>query len=346
MAEKPIFPNVKNSVDDKKTNINFVESINLTNDSFSLYWLKDTFIVFKSVNDILYLIYSIEKNSIISFNLIKYNKINEIKNAHFMRITSFRHYLDINNKRDLMISISADDNNLKLWDINNFELLFNFENINSEGYMFSGCFLNDNNNIYIVSSNYKSPSIGGLIKIFDLYGNKIKEINKSKDNVLFIDNYYCKDENTNYIITGNYGYIKSYNYNQNKLYHKYCDTNKENHFSFIINKKESKTYLIDSGDDGKIRLWDFHTGDLINIINAIKEQIFDICIFKNRYILAGCIDYTIKIIDLEKGGVDNVLEGHNHRVITIKSFFHPKFGDCIISQGWLNEPIKLWINKI
>jgi hypothetical protein len=81
------------------------------------------------------------------------------------------------------------------------------------------------------------------------------EINNSKDNVFFIDSYYDKNTNTNYIITGNYGYVKSYNYNQNKLYHKYCDANEEGHFSFIINNIEDKTYVLDSGDDGKIRIW-------------------------------------------------------------------------------------------
>ena len=345
MVEKPNFSNIGISFDDKKINIDFLEPQNLVNDSFAIYWFNNTFTIFKSINNILYLIYSNNKNSIISFNLISYNKINEIKNAHFMKITSFRHYFDINYKRDLIISISADDNIIKLWNVNNFELLFNLERINNQGYIFSGCFLNDNNNIYIVSSNYNNPGMGELIKIFDLYGNKIMEINNSKDNVFFIDSYDDKNKNINYIITGNYGYAKSYNYNQNKLYHKYCDANEEGHFSFIINNIEDKTYLIDSGDDGKIRIWNFHSGDLIDIIKVIKGKIYDICLFKNNYILVGCIDNTIKLIDLRKRNIIGQLIGHNHRVISIKLFFHPKYGDCIVSQGWVSEPIKLWINN-
>ena len=47
----------------------------------------------------------------------------EIKNAHDRDIINFRHHLDIINKRDLIISISSDDNDLKLWDVVKWELL-------------------------------------------------------------------------------------------------------------------------------------------------------------------------------------------------------------------------------
>ena len=64
-----------------------------------------------------------------------------------------------------------------------------------------------------------------------------------------------------------------------------------------------------------------------------------------KFLLVGCDDNTIKVIDLKNEIVLKDLTGHNHRVITIQTIFHPKYGDCIISQGWANEPIKIWINK-
>ena len=52
-----------------------------------------------------------DKNfSIISFNLVDNKKINEIKKAHNIYITSFSHFLDKQNKRDIIISVSSKDN--------------------------------------------------------------------------------------------------------------------------------------------------------------------------------------------------------------------------------------------
>ena len=51
-----------------------------------------------------------------------------------------------------------------------------------------------------------------FILIFDFDGNKIKEINDSKDKTLLIDTFYDKKNEKIYIITINEGYIKSYDY--------------------------------------------------------------------------------------------------------------------------------------
>ena len=118
----------------------------LTKDSYS-FFIENTFIVFKSINDILYLIYTNENKSLISFNIIENNLINEIKNAHNEYITNIRYYYNKTNKRDLILSISCNDNNIKIWNINNLECLLNLTNIYKTGYLYSACFLNDNNNI-------------------------------------------------------------------------------------------------------------------------------------------------------------------------------------------------------
>ena len=58
------------------------------------YYIENLFLVFKSINDILYLIYSNNDGSIISYDLIYFKKINEIKNAHCGKKINFRYYLD------------------------------------------------------------------------------------------------------------------------------------------------------------------------------------------------------------------------------------------------------------
>ena len=122
----------------------------VTKDSFSYFYLDNTFLVFNSIFNILTIIYGTKEKSIISYDLIENQKINEIKNAHNELITNFRYMYEIKNKRDLVISLSY-DNNIKLWNYNNLECLISIENIYKNGYLFSASFLSDNNILYIFS---------------------------------------------------------------------------------------------------------------------------------------------------------------------------------------------------
>ena len=129
-----------------------------------------------SINEIFYLIYSSKNNSIIFYDIIENKKINEIKNAHKDIITGFRHYVDNYNKRDLIISLSYDNNNIKLWNVNNLNCILNLENINKPGrYLSLACFLNSKNQIYIITGNRNYDSCEP-IKVFDLKGKMVKQI--------------------------------------------------------------------------------------------------------------------------------------------------------------------------
>ena len=317
----------------------------ITKDSYADYGLDNIFIIFKIINDLLYLIYTNKNKSIISYDLIDKKKIIEIKNAHQQNITNIRHFLDKINKRDLVISISGEDNNIKLWNINNFDLLLNINNINESGFLDSSCFLNDNNNIYIITSNVNYLN-SELLKVFDLQGNKIKEINESNDVTVFLDSYYDSKTNKNYIISGNYDYVKSYDFQNNKIYHKYSDgDNNKSHDSIIINIDEDIVKLICTTEDGFIRVWNFHTGVFVNKIEVSDYSIYGICLWNRDYVFVGCKDKSIKLIDIKNGKIVDRLIHCNNYSLTLKKLFFPKYGECLISQGWKNEPIILWTCK-
>ena len=388
---------------------------NIVNDSCSDSYLDNKFIIFKSINNIFYLIYSNKKKSIIAYDIINNKKINEIKRAHNEYIINFEYNLDKINKRDLIISISGKDNNIKLWNINNFQCLLDIKNINRRGWILSSCFLNYYNDIYIVSSNFKYPYPEG-IKIFDLNGKKIREIKNSKkftESISFIDTFYDKNFNIYYIITGNYGYIKSYDYNENKLYHQYIDKdinyeiyndndiendneddninnnnnnnnnninnniNNNNHnnnnnnnniyniededddddnddsddedksyniYSALIKNDEEVIKLIESNSDGNIKIWNFHSGELLYKIKISDKMLLGICLWNNDYLLIGSEDKSIKILDLNNRTIIKELISHNKSVNCIKKIILPIYGKCIISQG-SDDQIKLWIYK-
>ena len=248
--------------------INYLGEI--TEDSYAYTALDNTLIFFKSIQDILFLIYSNKEKSIITYDIINNKKIKEIKKAHDKYITNFRHYLNIINQIDLILSISKDDNNIKIWNFDGQNLLSEIKNIYNSGFLDSACFLNDNNQIYLLTTNSipKENENSDPIKIYDLKGNQIKELNDSNLKTFFIDIYYDNKSSKNYIITGNVGYSMSYDYNKNKQYHKYYDDDKKGHWSIIIYEDQGIIKLIESSFDGNIRIWNFHSELLLSKINV------------------------------------------------------------------------------
>jgi len=267
--------------------------ITVSNNSYAKFAFDNSFCVFKAYNDIYYIIYSNENKSIICFDLNNNKNVNEIKSAHKAYITSFRHCLDKANKRDLILSISGENNNLKLWSVVNFECLFSITNVNKVGTLLSACFLKDNNENYIISSN-RHWTNNEYIKVFDFNGNKIKEINGSNDVTFFIDVYY---EDMIYIITGNENYVKSLNYNKNEIYHIYNDKSKSFHRSIVVNNKQQVVKLIESSDNGYIRIWNFHAGLLLNKIKVSDNYLSSISLLNNDCLFVGCFDGAIKLFN-------------------------------------------------
>ena len=288
------------------------------------------------------MIYSYKEKYFIVYNMIEKKFDKKRKNAHNEYIINIRHYFYSIIKYDLIMSISQ-DNNLKIWNFGNWDLLINIEKVYDKGYLNSACFLNDNNQLYILTGNdIPNNKESGPIQIYNFGGNKIKEINDSNFPTAFIDAYYDKKLSKNFIITGNLGCVRSYDYNEMKLYHKYIDVNNSDyHRSIIINSNEKIIKLIESCYDEKIRIWDFHSGLMLNKISINGSFLFSICLFNNNYLFAGCGDKTIKIIDLEKGIISKNLTKHTKEVVGLK-IFNNSYTSYILSQGFLSDQIKLW----
>jgi len=317
----------------------------LTDDSYSHWGIDNTFTAFTTLDNTSYLVYATEQYSIHFYNLNQQKLVKEIQNAHSEeQITNFRHFVDENKKRDILMSIAANSKNVRLWDIKNWELITNITNIYKSGYLYSASFLIDDNKNYIVTCNSSQKSES--IKVFDFYGVQTKEISNSNEDTYFIDTYYDKKLFKYFILTGNIGYVKSYDFSTNKLYYKYFDKgNNRGHDSIIIDDSNEMVKLIDSSGDGFIRVWKFHGGILLNKISIGKYELRGICLWNSNYLFVGCTDNTIKLVEIANGLVMKSLVGYNNEVCTIKKIRHPTFGECIVSQGWENEQIRLWVNN-
>ena len=331
-------------------NPNDIKLLNdVTTDSYSNYILDNSFLIFTSIDNVLILVYLKINKTIIIYDLINFQKLGEIKYHHHNYINSFKYFFDKKNKKDLIMSISCEDNNLILWDLNKLECILNIITINKGGVMHSACFLNDNENYYILTSNSSQHPYYitfDPIKIFDFNGIKVKEINNSNDKTYYIDTYYDNKIKKNFIITCNFNHIKSYDYEKNELYHKYYEKDDGAHYTFSINNIENITKIFESSNSGIVRIWNFHSSELLDKISINNKRIFSICLWDNNYLFAGCDDNSIKLIELKTGKVVKNLEGHNNIVLTIKKINHPKFGECLISKGFKEDPIKIWAYKI
>ena len=353
----------KNILPKKLTTINPINLnsvYNLVNDSYNIDYLDNTFTLYNSKNNCLYLVYTTEYKSIKFYSFGGQKIIQEIKNAHDDYITNFRHCFCKKEDKDIIMSISGWINNIKLWDGDNYQCLLNLTNIYSIGYLFSATFLivkntnqniNNNNSIeeeyYLLTSNRNHLGNSEEIKIYDLKGNQIKKISDSNENTCFIDTYIerGKDFDRYFILTGNAGYAKSYDFQKNKLYMKYCEkNNKGDHFCVVGKRIEDVLKLIDSCGDGFVRIWNFHKGILESKIDC-KYGLLGICIWSHEYLFTGCKDNTIKLIDIKKEKIIKSFTGHNNYVCTIRKIVHPKYGGCIISQSWHNDDIKIWMNN-
>lgn len=328
------------------------EFINDLSKSEINFRLDNTFEVFNSLLGYICLVYSYKikdkYNSIATYNIIDNKTMCVMKNVHNEDITNFRHYLDKNNNRDLILSISATDNNVKLWDINNLEYLLTIKNINRYGFTKSACILNFNNDLYVVTSNYSYSEVPEPIRLYNMEGYKIKEINYKNNQTYFIDIYHEKKSNIIYIVTGNFGFVRTYDYTNDCKYHRYNDDEDEyEHYNVIIFDKTDIIKIIAAGKDGEILIWDFHSTDLLNKIKVNDfeyDNLYGICLWDNEVLFAGCGN-SLKVIDLENEIVVNTLIGHTHNIITIKTVMHPVYGECVITQELYTGQMKLWVNK-
>jgi WD40 repeat protein len=329
----------------KITNIKFKKI--LIKDSFTLTKIDNSFIAFTSINKSTYIIYSIKDNySIICFDFNNEKIIYKKEFAHASDIMSFRHSYNTTYNKEYIVSVSS-NRNIKLWEFPSFSCLTSIEKAHRASFIFSLCLLTIKETNYIFSS---SGSDEERIRVWDFKGNKILEIKDSKERTGYIDVYHSQEKNISYVIIGNYGNIKSFDFNKNELYKIYCDNSemKNDHPNFVIYEKEnSEIILIDSCYDGFIRLWDFHSAILVKKIRCSKNNysLKNICLSEdNKYLFTVCSNENdIKIIDLNQKAIITCIKVKANELLSIKTIRHNIYGSCILTKGVLNDNIKLWI---
>ena len=286
------------------------------------------------------------KNIIKCFNLKKKEVIKEL-DSHTDNISGFRHFYDQIENKNLILSISCNDNNLKVWDTDDWSCLLDLQKVNEKGHLYSACFLNVNNLLYIVTSNAYNDGPNEPIKIFDLKGNEIKQIQTIKY-IYSIDTYYDEEKSQYYIIAGCRGCIESYSFDEGTKYKTYESVNPDeiyhnsgydvntkdlegNNFkiySFKIFKQDEIVKLI-LCKNNKVKIWDFHSGNCLNEIQMTNIGFVNsLCEWdKNEILVGGYIN--LKLINIEeKKEVESIA---NNYIIAMKKISNKDLGNCLIA---------------
>ena len=313
--------------------------------AYAIKGLDNTFISFLYY-DIPYLVFATKKNSIISYNLNNLSIVAEIKKAHDDSISNLRDYQK-NNNVIYILSISSGINSIKLWNFKTWECIFNMKIVNVIGNTFSSAYIMKNNKDYILTSSSNNSQ---SIKLYDFSYNQIISLDDSKGKVLFLDYFFEPEKNKYYIFAGYNGYAKSFDFEENKLYHKYYekDIYTDWHASLKINFSDNLVKLIDScWKDDFIRIWDFHKNILLCKFQTGGKSITCLCKWDENYYYIGDKDHSIKLIDIKKEKVIKSYIEHKDWVVTLRKIKIKNLGECLISQGLSDkEVIKIWKKNI
>lgn len=306
----------------------------------------DTFALFKSLSaNETFIVYAKEDFSIECYDLNKEKISITIPKAHEDFISSIRHYPNKKSKRDYIIT-ACNDCSIKLWDTKSWNCIVNIPNTHNKekfgGSLRSVSFFYDKyskQEFLITSSKLEEE----FIKVWNMKGELIKKINESNDEyTYFIESFDDNYLNTNFIISGNNKYCKSFNFNNNELYKKYYDKDSNDwHMSIVIICSNNILKMIEGSLDGNIRIWDFHTAELIQKIK-IKGGVRGLCLWNDKYLIGAGSNKEIVLVDIEKGYCIKNFEGHENVVCSVKKISLNNYGECLVSQGYNEKKIKLW----
>ena len=335
--EKSNFNNNKNDNDLNLEKLNII-SYDIINDSYCPIEIENSITVFESAKKIPFIIYATKDKSIISYNLKNKKIENKIPNAHNEFISNFIYCNNLNIRKELVMSISYKDTNLKIWDFYNWQCFIDIKNVYSHGYLYSACFLNKPNNFYFVTTNWEDSKFADSIRVYDYEKNIIKTINSSEYNAFLIKVLYNYDET--YFITCNEENIKSYNYNKNEFLHKYNDNYcycKFLGFLIFISSKR----LFGSCHDKIVRVWDFFNGKMIYKVKIQSNILKGIRLAKERNMLIGYNNNEIQLIDMKDYKAVKILYHNKAQICSIRKIYFNDYRSCLFTQGFDNHII-MW----
>ena len=275
---------------------NFKFKKNISNNLFSEGVYNNIACIFTSFHDDkVYIAYGFEsKNK--TFNLNCYDIINDryfsiFKDLHKNYFYSCRYFLDEENKRDLIITVSL-DKHVKVvnFKIEKSELIFdiNFNSKEKEVIIYTAYFIREYVMVPFSDNNY------GTVKLYSMDSIYIHKIEENAGFILDLNKYFCEKRKKYYILISNSEGIYAYNLEGLNLYNKFIppmeikETKKYDFDeAYVVEKDDNKSILVGlCFNFGYLFFWDFFHKDLICKMET-NQGISDICLWNNNYIFAA-----------------------------------------------------------
>jgi WD40 repeat protein len=278
----------------------------------------------------------------LEFYDIDSNKIiKDISNAHTSTIFCCRHFPDNRNKIDYILTTSL-DYSIKLWNVNNFLCQTWIKNAYMTKNIFSACMLLNeySSHSYIVTS-----CVNDFMKLYDLTGKYKFSFGFKDANTFFVNSYFDIKNKKYYVINGNGMDVRSYNAKNGQLYNRYQGLPRSFHTGAVIYETKTEIILVEIDGNGYIRMWNFHTAELLKaIFTSSFLNLRGICLWNYKYLIVGANDHQIKIVDLKQGKISKSFKEHTATICTLEKINTKLYGQCLLSQG-MDGSIKLWSTK-
>ena len=156
-----------------------------------------------------------------------------------------------------------------------------------------------------------------------------------------MDIYYDKNLKKNFIVVIDYKTLCSYDYATNKLYKKYYDKELTIYGeTVVINDEKKPVKIIECDFNGYIRIFNFHTGDLLFQNRAGGSGL---CYWNDNYIFATERYDRFALIDICSPRIKHYYSKHKNNVCKIIKLIHPKYEESLITFDQYST--KFWIIK-
>ena len=317
---------------------------------------NDIFEIFSSIENKEVYLASPNKNEYI-LNIISVKTCNLFTSlkGHNNYINKVKYFVNNKNNNEYLISLDK-DNVIIIWDITNkylniYKIDYRISKGNISDVLLCFNIIDSKNKInnYIIFS-YNCKIYTNVYSLDNKY--KIKNIqNTNEYNTYYLIHWFNKKDNNNYIVELSDGNIYIYNIIDNTLYFNFnlgeFDYSKNN-CGFIYNKNNTD-YLIVSSPCGNINVWDLENKciysniSLYNEFDTKKLYLSYILQWSNKYIIACEYYYKgFKIIDIDNFKIITYINGiHSGGILCAKKFYHPIYGESLLSLGQDNNII-LW----
>lgn len=283
-----------------------------------------------------------------NYNIDIYNLTNNViyksLKAHNNGTPTVRYFLDLNKKKEYLISADFLKTVL-VWDIGNeYNILLKINESKYKGSILSTILYFDvksNENKYndyvIISSDDEKEDYSKVYSLSD--GSFLRNISNTNKNSSYYllsweynDNYYIIELCLNKISINNL--LTEENYAE------LISPPESSHFGgFLYNNN----YLCCSSENGYIRIWDLVNKSIYKTIEMKGSCYFEILSWNEKYIIsANYKNNSFDIFDIEKGELFRQIKtSHSSGVRAVKKIFHSTYGDCLITSGH-DSVIKLW----